>query len=135
MKKTHVVVIIALAALAAIVVGVLSDRTTSEPFDVVFSNPGKTFKVKGTVNKARGIQYDPEVDANLCIFYVTDTLGRTEKVIYRNPEDPKPQGLEQSEEIDLYGKVVDGEFHSKKVLLKCPSKYDEDKHEFETATN
>lgn len=134
MKKTHVVLILLLATFAGILVFNFMDTSSNEPFGIAFERPGETFKVKGTVDKSKGIHYDPEVDAELCVFYVTDTEGRTEKVHYRNAEDPRPQGLEQSEEIDLYGKVVDGQFESSKVMLKCPSKYDEDKHEFETAS-
>lgn len=133
MKKTHVVLIITLAVFAGMLVFNFVDTSSNQPFEVAFDNPGETYKIKGDIDKSKGIHYDPEVDAALCIFYVTDTDGRTEKVLYRNPEDPRPQGLEQSEEVDLYGKVVDGEFHSKKVMLKCPSKYDDQKHELQTA--
>jgi len=133
MQKTHVVLVILFAALAGILVFNFVDTSSNEPFATAFEMPGTTYKIKGTVDKAKGIHYDPEVDANLCTFYVTDTEGQTVQVHYRNSEDPRPQGLEQSEEIDLYGKVVDGRFESSKVMLKCPSKYDEDKHQFETA--
>ncbi len=40
----------------------------------------------------------------------------------------KPTGLEQSESIDLYGQVVDGEFVAGEMLMKCPSKYNEQSH-------
>ena len=41
---------------------------------------------------------------------------------------PKPTGLENSESIDLYGSVVGEEFHATEMLMKCPSKYNENNH-------
>ena len=37
-------------------------------------------------------------------------------------------GLENSESIDLYGSVVGDEFHATEMLMKCPSKYNENNH-------
>lgn len=133
MKNTHVVLVLVMAMVLGIIVFNFVDTTSQESFATAAANPGTTYKIKGTVDKAKGVHYDPQVDANLCIFYVTDTEGNTQKVYYRNSDDPRPQGLEQSEDVDLYGEYVDGEFHSSKVMLKCPSKYDEEKHEFKTA--
>ena len=33
-----------------------------------------------------------------------------------------------SESIDLYGSAVGGEFHATEMLMKCPSKYNENNH-------
>lgn len=40
----------------------------------------------------------------------------------------KPTGLENSESIDLYGSMIDGDFHATEMLMKCPSKYNESNH-------
>ena len=56
---------------------------------------------------------------------MTDKAGNTREVLLK---ESKPTGLEQSESIDLYGKVVDGRFIATDMLMKCPSKYNEDSH-------
>ena len=43
-------------------------------------------------------------------------------------------GLEQSESIDLYGTVIDGRFIAGEMLMKCPSKYNEQSHSLGEAT-
>ena len=136
MKKTHIILLVVLAVVAGIITATYSDTSTSVSFSEAFEQPGSEFKVSGTLDKTQEINYNPSVDADLCTFYVTDKKGDTHKVYYRNQSDPKPMGLEQSESIDMYGSVIDDEFHASKVLMKCPSKYNENKHAIdETAEN
>jgi cytochrome c-type biogenesis protein CcmE len=121
---------------AGIVIATYSDTSTSVNFTEAFANPGQEFKISGTLDKTKEIIYDPQIDAELCTFFVTDQDGTTKKVYYRSNQDPKPMGLEQSESIDMYGSVVEDEFHASEVLMKCPSKYNENKHLIdETAEN
>ncbi len=56
---------------------------------------------------------------------MVDAAGETKRVILNQP---KPTGLENSESIDLYGSAVGGEFHATEMLMKCPSKYNENNH-------
>ena len=44
----------------------------------------------------------------------------------------KPTGLERSESIDLYGKAKEGYFRATEMLMKCPSKYNEQNHLLDT---
>jgi cytochrome c-type biogenesis protein CcmE len=37
----------------------------------------------------------------------------------------KPQDFERSESVVLIGKVENDTFHAKEILMKCPSKYNE----------
>jgi cytochrome c-type biogenesis protein CcmE len=41
----------------------------------------------------------------------------------------KPQDFERSEQIVLTGQMVGSEFHASGILMKCPSKYTQDKIE------
>jgi cytochrome c-type biogenesis protein CcmE len=128
MKKTHIVLIILAAVAASIMVATYVGLGTNETFDTAFQNPGTVYKIKGRLDKTKAIIYDPQINTNLCVFHMTDQNGETHKVLYTNIDQPKPQGLEMSEEINLHGKVVDGEFLGHKMDLKCPSKYNEEKH-------
>ena len=39
----------------------------------------------------------------------------------------KPQDFEKSEQIVVTGQMVGSEFHASHILMKCPSKYTQDK--------
>ena len=130
MKKTHVVLIIVVGILIAAMIGMFNATTTSVGFDEAFEKAGTEFKVSGTLDETQPIVYNPEENHALTVFYMTDKLGKTTKV---NLKKPRPQGIERSESIDLYGKVVDGEFYASEMLMKCPSKYNENNHIIETA--
>jgi cytochrome c-type biogenesis protein CcmE len=65
------------------------------------------------------------LDANRLEFLVQDSLGRENQVVYAAP---KPQDFEKSEKIVLVGSMhADKTFYCDKILLKCPSKYQEGK--------
>lgn len=128
MKKSSIILIVLVAVAASVLVGTYVGLGTNENFDTAFENPGKVYKIKGTLDRTHEIIYDPQVNSSLCIFYLTDQNGETHRVYYTNMDQPKPQGLEMSEEINLHGKVEEGEFHAHKMELKCPSKYNKDKH-------
>lgn len=130
MKKTHIVLIIVIAIIIGTFISMFTSTSTSVNFEEAFANPGKEFKISGTLNTSEPVIYDPETNAGLTVFYMVDKAGETKKV---HLKEAKPTGLEQSESIDLYGKVIDGEFYASDMLMKCPSKYNENNHVVETA--
>lgn len=54
-------------------------------------------------------------------FRIKDTNGESMEVVYGGPP---PQDMNQATEIVAIGSVKNGEFHSEKLLVKCPSKYE-----------
>jgi cytochrome c-type biogenesis protein CcmE len=68
------------------------------------------------------MNYDPEVDANLFSFSMVDNNGDEQRV---NFAGSKPQDFERSEQIVLIGKYENHTFQASKILMKCPSKYNE----------
>lgn len=130
MKKTQIVLIIVLALVVGVVISQVTGMSTSVGFDEAFANPGVEFKVSGTLDRSRPVDYDPETDTETTVFYMADKYNLIQKV---NLRKAKPTGIEQSETIDLYGKVIDGEFYASDILMKCPSKYNEHNHSLETA--
>lgn len=130
MSKTHIVLIIAIALVVGVVISQFTGMSTSVGFQEAFANPGKEFKISGTLDRSRPVEYQPLVDVEATVFYMADANNEVQKVILKKA---KPTGLEQSETIDLYGTVVDGEFHASDILMKCPSKYNEHNHSLETA--
>lgn len=130
MKKTQIVVILVVAVLVATIISMATGLSTSVGFKEAFEAPGTEFKVSGTLDRTQPVIYDPETDTEMTVFYMADKHDEIQKVYLRKA---KPTGLEQSETIDLYGKVIDGEFHASEILMKCPSKYNEHNHSLETA--
>jgi cytochrome c-type biogenesis protein CcmE len=133
MKKSQIALIILIAAVIGVMVVNYASLSTSETFTKAIESPGKEFKITGTLDKTQEVRYDPEMNADVTIFSMVDSDGKSETVYLA---EAKPQGLEQSESIDLYGSYEGGEFHASKMLMKCPSKYNDQKHALDgTAQN
>ena len=130
MKKTTIVLIILIAVIVGTFIATFTATTTSVSFEEAFAEPGTEFKISGTLDTNYEIVYDPETNHNLTVFHMRDKSNQLQEVKLKQP---KPQGLERSESVDLYGTVIDGEFYASEILLKCPSKYNEDNHLIETA--
>ena len=84
------------------------------------------------LDKSQPIEYDPIKNPNYLAFYAVDSLGGQTKVIYHNS---KPTDLEKSERIVMKGKMEAGHFECKEILLKCPSKYKDDKEQLKKNVN
>ena len=82
--------------------------------------------VVGVLNKEKDLMYDPVKDANHFSFYMYDNDSTECQVVFKGS---KPMDIERSEQIVLTGKMEDGVFHASKILMKCPSKYDQDEVE------
>lgn len=54
-------------------------------------------------------------------FYLQDSLNTTQLVEYN---DPKPTNFDHAEKVVVVGKYEGEVFHAKKILMKCPSKYE-----------
>ena len=67
--------------------------------------------------------YDAEKDANHFAFYMKDEKGAVNKVVYNGT---KPQDFERSEKLVLIGQMEKDTFYASKILMKCPSKYNDD---------
>lgn len=64
-------------------------------------------------------------------FYMTDQDGNTRRVVYSKP---KPNNFEQATQLVVIGEMRNGVFHANEMLMKCPSKYNEDP-DFEMANS
>lgn len=125
MSRTNIVVILLVAVLMGALLSVFTTNSESVVFARAFAEPGIEFKVSGTLDTDRPVLYDPEVAVAETRFHMRDKDGEVREVILNKA---KPTGLEQSESIDLYGRVVDGTFIAGDMLMKCPSKYNEQSH-------
>ena len=128
MKKSHIILIILIAAVAAIIVSTYTSARDSVTFADAREEVGKQVKIVGTFDKTKSIRYDAMTNANLTKFFVIDANGESVEVNLTDKQG-KPMGLEQSENVTIEGKFgADGTFQASHLLMKCPSKYNEQKH-------
>lgn len=122
MKKTHIIAIIVIAVAIGAIMTTVSDSSTYATFSEAVENPGQEYHVVGQLDKEADMTYDPQVDANLFAFTMIDNNGMEQRVHFAGS---KPQDFERSEQIVLVGKFENDTFRASKILMKCPSKYNE----------
>lgn len=123
MKRTHIIAIALIAVAIAALIGSLSDSSTYADLSEAIANPGREYHVVGVLDRSQEIIYEPSQNASLTQFTMQDLEGRSCRVKLAKA---KPQDFERSERIVLIGEAsADGEFHARDMLMKCPSKYNE----------
>ena len=128
MKTSSILILIGIAAAIGALLMYSVDFSTYDTISTAKEKQGKYVHMIAKLDKTKPIQYDAIKDPNYLSFYAVDSLGRSTKVIYRNT---KPAELEQSERVVLKGKMQGEVFECDNILLKCPSKYKDDKKELE----
>ena len=120
MKKTHIVLIFLIALSVGAIIATISNASTYVTFQEAEKNMGKEFTVIGELVKDKEILYNPK--KNELSFYAVDSLDNVRKVYHYQP---KPQDFERSEKITMTGYAKDSTFVATTILMKCPSKYEE----------
>ena len=128
MKTSSILILIGIAAAIGALLMYSVDFSTYDTISTAKGKQGKYVHMIAKLDKSKPIQYDAIKDPNYLTFYAVDSLGGSTKVIYRNT---KPAELEQSERVVLKGKMEGDVFECDNILLKCPSKYKDDKKELE----
>jgi cytochrome c-type biogenesis protein CcmE len=129
MKKTHIIMLVGIAAtIVALIVFSAGDFSTYDTISSAQQKQGKFVHLIAKLDKTQPVEYDAINNPNYLAFYAVDSLGGKTKVVYHNS---KPGDLEKSERIVLKGKMENNVFECKDILLKCPSKYKDDKKELE----
>lgn len=124
MKRSHIIAIVIIAVAIAALVGSLYDSSTYADLKQAFDNPEREYHVVGVLDRSQEVIYEPSINPNLTTFTMVDHKGDTARV---RLSMAKPQDFERSERIVLIGKATaDGEFHARNMLMKCPSKYNEE---------
>lgn len=131
MKKSHILIIIIIAAAIGIVITTADDASTYVTFDQAYqlaSNGSKnSIHVVGQLKKdAEGhvVGIMPGADRVSFSFIMVDDSQKEQVVIYN---EPMPQDFTRSEKVVVIGSYSGDTFVADKILLKCPSKYQEQK--------
>jgi len=139
MKLSHIIIFIVLIIGVVTVIFSLNDASTYADFDKaeLLGKADKDSEVhivgelkKDAEGNILGMHYDPVANPNLFSFILKDEKGREETVTYFAP---KPADIDKSEKVVIVAQYSKAGFIAKKILLKCPSKYNEET--IETASN
>ena len=120
MKKTHIIILVFIAAAIVVLISYTGDLTTYETIASAKQKEGRFVNLIVKMDKLKPLEYDAVKNPNYLTFTAIDTLGNQIKVVYHNT---KPTDMEKSERIVLKGRVQGDHFECKDILLKCPSKY------------
>ena len=120
MKNSHIAIIIAIAVLIGYTLVRLGNSSTYSSFDQATAKIGEKTTVIGYLNLEESMDFNPKTVQ--FSFTAKDKNGNESRVIYNQP---KPQDFERSEEITMTGYATDTAFIATDILMKCPSKYNE----------
>ncbi len=132
MKTSSIIVLVVIAAAIGALLMYSVDFSTYDTIGSAKQKQGKYVHLIAKLDKSRPIEYDALKDPNYLTFYAVDSLGSSTKVIYRNT---KPPELEQSDRVVLKGKMEGNVFECNDILLKCPSKYKDNKQQLEKSVS
>ncbi|MCU0327810.1 MAG: cytochrome c maturation protein CcmE [Chitinophagales bacterium] len=122
MKPIHIISILLIAFVLSFLIFKNKDNTSYEDFQTSKENTDKYYHIVGNLDKTKSQIYDPLKDPNHFVFVMIDNKGNAEKVIYKGV---KPDGFDQAEKIVIAGNYNGNAFHAQKILMKCPSKYED----------
>lgn len=123
MKKTHIILLVLVAAAMTVIVSMFADFSTYETFASAAKTPGEQYHVVGQLAEGKEMVYDPVKDPNHFSFYVKDKSGNVNKVVFKGS---KPTDIEKSEQVVMTGYMEGDIFQCSKIQMKCPSKYQND---------
>ncbi|MBV6646956.1 MAG: cytochrome c maturation protein CcmE [Cyclobacteriaceae bacterium] len=130
MKKTHIFGLVVIAIAVAVIATTAGDASSFVSFNeaqkIASSSDSNKIHVVGTLKKNAsgevvGVQKSPD---NLSFKFVMIDENNFEQEVF-HPK-PIPTDFVRSEQVVVVGGYQDGSFIAEKILLKCPSKYQED---------
>jgi cytochrome c-type biogenesis protein CcmE len=127
MKTTHIVILVAIAIAIGLLISTMGNLSTYDTVESARSKPGKFVHLIARLDTSSGkpVLYNPLRDPNYLSFHIVDSLGGRSRVVYLKGKPPTD--MERSERMVLKGKMTDSAFLCEDILIKCPSKYKEDK--------
>ena len=131
MKKSHIIAIVVIAAAIAIIISTAGDASTYVTFDQAYQmasvgNKGGIHVVgelkKDSSGEIIGLEKSQD---NLSFSFILLDENKKEQRVYYN--EPMPPDFTRSEKVVVVGSYHGSQFVADKILLKCPSKYQDQK--------
>ncbi|GHM99738.1 hypothetical protein WSM22_12280 [Cytophagales bacterium WSM2-2] len=131
MKPSYIIAIVVIAVAIGIIVVTAGDASTYVNFDQAhqMASEGNTtaIHVVGDLKKDEAghvVGLENSIDKLSFSFILVDDNKKEQKVFYN---EPMPPDFLRSEKVVVIGSYQQDQFIAKKILLKCPSKYQEQK--------
>lgn len=131
MKKSHIFVIVIIAAAIGIIVTTAGDASTyvtfGDAYKMASTGNDNSIHVVGELTKDSAghvVGIEEGADKVSFSFMMIDQNGKVQKVDY---SQPMPPDFTRSEKVVVVGRYSGEIFKAEKILLKCPSKYQENK--------
>lgn len=122
---------IVIASAVGILVSTADDASSyvsfSEAYQLASNGKKNDIHVVGVLkkdNQGNVIGIQPGADRVSFSFIMVDDKGKEQTVTYN---EPMPADFTKSEKVVVIGSYEGEVFHASKILLKCPSKYQEEK--------
>ena len=129
MKKSHILIIVIIAGAIGIIVSTAGDASTYVTFDqameMSLTGSKKDIHVVGELKKDAHSQPVGILEGNDKVsfsFIMIDDKGKEQQVYYNKP---MPADFTRSEKVVVIGSYDGDIFRASNILLKCPSKYQE----------
>jgi len=130
MKKSYIFGIIVIAAAIMMIVSTAGDASSYVTFkdahDMALDGNNTKIHVVGELKKSSEgeiIGLNPSDDKLSFTFMMVDENGIEQEVFYN---EPMPADFKRSEQVVVIGSFQKGTFVADKILMKCPSKYQEE---------
>jgi len=131
MKPSYIVAIVVIAAAIGIIIVTAGDASTYVNFNQAYTmaSEGNTtaIHVVGELKKddaGHVVGLENSIDKLSFSFVLVDDNKKEQKVFYN---EPMPPDFLRSEKVVVIGSYQGDQFIARKILLKCPSKYQEQK--------
>ena len=130
MKKTHIFGIVIIAIAVMIIIITAGDASTyvtfREAVKMAADGNNKKIHVVGQLKKDKegNVQGLQVTEDKLSVSFLMIDNENFEQKIYYN--EPMPSDLQRSEQVVVIGSFKEDVFVADKILLKCPSKYQEE---------
>ncbi|MBK8291858.1 MAG: cytochrome c maturation protein CcmE [Flammeovirgaceae bacterium] len=131
MKKSHIIAVVVIAACIGLIVATAGDASTyvsfNQAYQMASNGNNNQIHVVGDLKKdAAGTIVGIEKSSdNLSFSFILIDEEQKEQKVYYN--EPMPPDFARSEKVVVIGGYQNNAFVANKILLKCPSKYQEEK--------
>lgn len=129
MKKSHIVIIVVIAVAIGIIVTTAGDASTyvnfTQAHEMALTGKKQHIHVVGQLKKdveGHVVGIREGADKVSFSFILVDDTGKEQRVDFN---EPMPADLLRSEKVVVIGSYEGEDFKASKIILKCPSKYQE----------
>lgn len=117
MKKRLVLIILIVAAFAVFAASAFRSALTPYVTFAEAAQRGGSVQVSGTADKKTARM---DAQSGMFLFNLTDRSGQMMPVQFAGAP---PGNFDEAESVVVVGNLHDGVFEARKILVKCPSKY------------